>query len=308
MRRLQIPEIVRARALLRGDEGLAWLDGLPALVAGLALDWDLKTGAVLDGGTDALVMSCQTSDHQEVVLKVMMPGLAPGNDQVRALLAFGGRGYVTVFRHDPDRNAILMEKLGPQLSELGLPVAVQIEAICATLGETWLANPDGSGFITGAEKADSLASFIAGLWRDFEGACSQRAVDMAYDFAELRRKAFDPATCVLAHGDAHAANTLVAAADGTRFKFIDPDGLFIERAYDLAIPMREWGEELLAGDPIALGRRRCEHLARLTGVLPEPIWQWGFIERVSSGLLLHQLGQHQLAEEFLSVADAWAKP
>lgn len=56
-----------------------------------------------------------------------------------------------------------------------------------------------------------------------------------------------------------------------RFKFVDPDGLFIEHAYDLGIPMREWGAELLAGDPLVLGRRRCRLLARLTGVAPEPI-------------------------------------
>jgi streptomycin 6-kinase len=303
---LQIPEIVLARALLRGDEGRRWLGELPALTAGLAHDWDLETSDVLAAGTDALVVSCRTPDRQDVVLKVMMPGLAPGNDQVRALLAFGGRGYVTVLKHDPDRNAILMEKLGPQLSDLDLPVAAQIEIICATLRETWLANPEGSGFMTGAEKADSLATFIAGLWRDFAGVCSQRTVDLAYDFAELRRRAFDPAICVLAHGDAHAANTLAVPGDPTRFKFIDPDGLFIERAYDLAIPLREWGDELLVGDPLELGRRRCERLARLTGVEPEPIWQWGLIERVSTGLLLHQLGQESLAKEFLTVADAWA--
>lgn len=306
MRELQIPEIVRARALLRGEEGRRWLDDLPARIASLAHDWDLDAGGVLAGGTDALVVSCRTRDRHEVVLKVMMPGLAPGNDQVRALLAFGGRGYVTVLRHDPDRNAILMEKLGPQLSELGLPVSAQIEAICATLRQTWSAAPDAGGFMTGAEKADSLATFIAELWREFEGVCSQRAVDLAYDFAALRRKAFDPDTCVLAHGDAHAANTLAVPGDEGHFKFIDPDGLFIERAYDLAIPMREWGEELLAGDPLELGRRRCELLARLTGVDPELIWQWGFIERVSTGLLLHQLGEPRLAKEFLAVADAWA--
>jgi streptomycin 6-kinase len=91
-----------------------------------------------------------------------------------------------------------------------------------------------------------------------------------------------------------------------RFKFVDPDGLFIERAYDLGISLREWGSELLAGDPLVLGRRRCHQLARLTGVEPEPIWQWGFIERVSNGLLLKQKGLDKLASESLTVADAWA--
>ena len=306
MASLQIPEIVRTRALLHGNQGQGWIDALPATVASLAQDWNLQVGPVLSGGTDALVLACHTESGRDAVLKVVMPGLTPSNDQLRVLLAFQGRGYVEVLRHDEARNAMLLERLGPQLSELGLPTSGQIEVICATLRETWTNSPDGHGFMTGAEKAESLAAFIADLWRELAGACSQRTVDIACDFAEARRAAFDPAASVLAHGDAHAANTLAVPGERGRFKFIDPDGLFIERAYDLAIPMREWGAELLAGDPVALGRRRCEQLAQLTGVEAEPIWQWGFIERVSTGLLLHQLGQHEEAREFLTVADAWA--
>ena len=90
-----------------------------------------------------------------------------------------------------------------------------------------------------------------------------------------------------------------------RFKFVDPDGLFIERAYDLGIIMRGWDEDRLAGDPVARGLRRCHRLAALTGVAAEPIWQWGFVERVSSGLLCLQVGLEG-AGEMLAVADAWA--
>lgn len=307
MASLELPEIVRTRASLRGREGQAWIDALPAIVGGLARDWNLEIGGVLTGGTGGLVAACRTANGQDAVLKVAMPEAATANDQLRALLAFHGRGYVEVLRHDEPRNAMLLERLGPQLSELGLPISAQIEAICATLRETWTDSPEGHGFMTGAQKAESLAAFILDLWRELAGACSQRTIDIACDFAEARRAAFDPAACVLAHGDAHAANTLAVPGERGRFKFIDPDGLFIERAYDLAIPMREWGAELLAGDPAALGRRRCEQLARLTGLDPGPIWQWGFIERVSTGLLLHQLGQHEEAREFLAVADAWAE-
>lgn len=293
--------------MLRGDEGIAWLDGLPAMAADLARDWDLELGPVLAGGTDALVAACRIrGSGQDVVLKIVMPGLAPGNDQLRALLAFKGRGYVEVLRHDAARNAMLLERLGAPLSELGLPIAAQIEVICATLREAWTNPPNDHGFTTGAEKAESLAAFITDLWRELGGPCSQRTVDVALDFAERRRRAFDPAACVLAHGDAHAANTLAVPGQKGRFKFIDPDGLFIEPAYDLAIPMRDWGAELLAGDPVLLGQGRCDQLARLTGVEPEPIWQWGFIERVSTGLLLLQLGQTSLSEEYLTVAEAWA--
>ena len=241
------------------------------------------------------------------MLKIAPPGLETMTGELRTLLAAEGRGYARVLRHDVTRGALLLERLGPQLIELGLPVAAQIEAICATLGEAWAVPPPDERLMNGAEKAASLAAFVETAWRELGEPCSARAVEVALSFAGARRRAFDPARAVLAHGDAHAWNTLlVPGSDPPRFKLVDPDGLLIERAYDLGILMREWGAELLAGDPVLLGRRRCQRPAELTGVAPGPIWQWGLIERVSSGLLLLQLGCHDLARELLAVAEAWA--
>ena len=101
--------------------------------------------------------------------------------------------------------------------------------------------------------------------------------------------AFDPARAVLARGNAHGWNMLQAAgqvpgSDPARFKLIDPDGHVAERAHDLVIPMREWSEELLAGDALVLGRWRCALLARLGGAAPEPIWQWALLWRAANDL------------------------
>ena len=63
---------------------------------------------------------------------------------------------------------------------------------------------------------------------------------------------------------------------------------------------------MLAGDPVALGLRCCQHLADLTGVNPGPIWEWGFVEPVPTGLLNLQVGLDG-AREMLAAADAWAK-
>jgi streptomycin 6-kinase len=306
--RIQVPDAARRKALALGEAGVAWLAGLDGLVRDLAGEWALWIGRTLPGGSEAVVAEARTADGQEAVLKIAIPGLDPTASELRTLLAAQGRGYARVLRHDWARSAMLLERLGPQLAELGLPVDAQIEAICTTLLEAWAPAPDGVLFQTGAEKAKSLAGFIEATWRDLGKPCSERTIDMALRFAAIRGRAFDPATAVLAHGDAHAWNTLLVAGGGPRrFKFVDPDGLLIERAYDLGIPMREWGAELLAGDPAALGQQRCRLLARLTGVAPEPIWQWGFIERVSTGLLLAKLGLDRPAHDFLAVADAWAE-
>ena len=304
----QVPEFVRLKARDEGERGQAWLDGIDDLVEDLARDWDLTLGRGMTGGTEAFVVEAVTADGREAVLKVGVPGSDLGGGELRVLTAAGGRGYVEVFRHDRPRNAMLLERLGPQLAELGLPVDAQIEAICTTLIEAWRPPPEKVVFMTGSEKALSLAGFVETLFVELGRPCDERTARMALDFADRRRRAFDPAKAVLAHGDAHAWNTLLVPDEGQqRYKFVDPDGVFIEPAYDLAIPMREWATELLAGDPVALGHRRCRQLAALTGIAAEPIWQWGFIERVSTGLLCKKIGMNDEARDMLAVADAWSR-
>jgi streptomycin 6-kinase len=206
---------------------------------------------------------------------------------------------------------MLQERLGAQLAQLRLPIRDQIEAICTTLRQAWIPVPDDLPLLTGAEKARSLAELIASAWEELGRPCGARAVECALAFAEARGRAFDPAASVLVHGDAHSQNTLqiVGAdpADFSAFKFVDPDGVRAEPALDLAAMMRDWSDELLAGDALQLGRVRCELVSHLTGVAVEPIWQWGFMERMSTGLYLMQLGWHDEGRTMLNVADHWAE-
>jgi streptomycin 6-kinase len=78
--------------------------------------------------------------------------------------------------------------------------------------------------------------------------------------------------------------------------------MFAERACDLAVPMREWNADLLAGDTVTMAQERCALLSRLTGVDPVAIWEWGFLERLSTGLFASQLG-YSGAAAFLEVAE-----
>ena len=303
---LEITEPVRLRALSEGPAGRAWLAGLADVVAELAAEWGLSIGRTLRGGTEAFVAAVTMADRRGAVLKVNRPGRDPAAGELRTLLAARGRGYAEVYAHDRARGAMLLERLGPRLDDLGLPVDTQIAVLCATLREAWAPPPEGERFTTGAEKARDLGRFIEAAWLETGRPCSGRTVELALHYAELRRRAFGERDAVLAHGDAHAWNALrIPGQSAERFRFVDPDGLVIERAYDLGVAMREWSEELLAGDPVALGRRRCRRLADLAGVDPEPIWQWGLIERTSTGLLGLKVGLDG-ARGMLAVADAWA--
>jgi streptomycin 6-kinase len=303
---LTIPEAVQRKALAGGAAGVAWLAGLERTVAELARLWDLSVGPILPGGTEALVAEATLSDGRAAVLKVYPPGVSLDAGELPTLLAARGRGYAEVYVYDHPRAAALLERLGPPLADLGLPVDAQLAIICATLAEAWAAPPAGAWCMTGAEKAGSLSDFITTTWQELGQPCSAQVIATARRYADERRRAFDPRSAVLAHGDAHPWNTLLVPGDGPqRFKFVDPDGLFIERAYDLGISMREWTSELLAGDPVALGVQRCRRLAERTGIDPEPIWQWGFIERVSTALLCLKVGLDG-AREMLTVAERWA--
>lgn len=288
---IEVPAEVRQKAAAGGAEGARWLRGLDAAIRSLERDWDIVAGSALHGGSDAYVAEATTRDGARAVLKLALPG-EWASHQIETLLLAGGRGYVRLIEHDHARQAMLLERLGPSLAELGLPVRAQIEILCATLRRAWSVAPDRR-FQTGAEKARALARFIAATWRALGEPCSERVVERPLSYAAARAAAFDPAGAVLVHGDAHGANTLRVPGHAAEFKLIDPDGLFAEPACDLAVPMREWGGDL---------RERCAHLSRLTGADPRAIWEWGFVERVSTGLLALDVGREQLGRDMLAVA------
>jgi streptomycin 6-kinase len=295
-----VRDVVRKRVIL--EDQTMWLAGLGGLVDELAKTWQLRIGTVLSGGTEAVVIEADTADGERCVLKLCLPGADPMHNEMRVLAHAAGRGYARLLRHDTGRNVMLLERLDRQLHELDLSSDAKLEAICGTLTRAWLPCPMGERFTNGIEKADSLVEIIERLWSALGKPCDERTVDMALSFAKTRRRAFDPRHAVLAHGDGHEWNTLVA---GDSFKFVDPDGIFVEPAYDLAISMRENADELLAGDPVALGRRRCRMLATLTGLDETAIWEWGFLERVSNSLLCAQIDKDG-AVAMLAVADAWS--
>jgi len=298
------PHVVR-NIVAMGDAGAAWLERLPALAAALKDRWDISIGKTMPNATEAYVAETMSSQGGPAVLKIPTLGEDRARRELGVLLAAEGRGYVRVLQHDPESGAMLLERLGPQLFQLGFPIERQIEIICATLLEARRPPPPDLRLMTGAEKADSMVGVVTSVTRRFETACTQRLVEVALRFAAQRRAAFDPATSVLGHGDAHCWNTLQDPATGG-FKFVDPDGLFIEPAHDLSISLREWSDDLLAGDPVERGRARCERLSRLTGVDPAPIWQWGLLENLVNGLLFLDVGAPDDAAPFLAVAEAWA--
>lgn len=308
---VDVPHAVRKKVRALGAPGRRWLRDLPGIVRALEREWEVTLGAPLAGGSAAYVIEATTAEGVPAVLKIHLPGYDDVTTEIRVLRIAAGRGYARLLRADEARGALLLERLGPPLSRLGFPIRTQIEIICATLAQAWVRAPEVATFPSGAAKAHWLRDFIVATWQALGRPCPEQVVEQALACGAARAAAFDPARAVLVHGDAHAGNTLApfggAGSATAGFKCIDPDGLFAERAYDLGILMRGWIGDVPADDALRLGQERCAHLSELTGEDREAIWQWGFIERVSTGLLLLRTGNERAGHDFLRVAAAWAQ-
>ena len=293
---IEVPEVVRAKARAAGAE--AWLAGLPALVRELAADWQLEIGAVFDGGTEAYVAAVTRADRTPAVLKLLIPrDREAAAREATVLRLAAGAGCAALYEEDAERGALLLERLGPSLYDLRLPVAERHEILCAVAQPLWRPAP-GAGLPSGAWKGRWLAGFIPPLWEELGRPCAERSVEHALACAERRVAAHDDARAVLVHGDVHQWNTL-RTSGGDGWKLVDPDGLLAEPEYELGVLMREDPHELLHGG----SRLRARKFAARTGLDADAIWEWGVVERVSTGLIATQIGLDEEARAMLAVAD-----
>ena len=310
---LHLPSPVALSLTALGATGEAWLAELPGLLAGLAADWSITVGAPLHGGRTAYVAEAATRDGTPAVLKVFLPPgadeVTPFDRQLTALQLAGGDPYAGLIRHDRPRRALLLERLGPPMAALNWSESRQLDALTRTAARGWRPVPDDVRLPPGTEAARWHAGFIPAVWEELARPCSAAAVDLAVDYAARREAAARRGAGVLVHGDVHAFNALQhPGADRLDFRLVDPSGLLSEPAHDLGVIQARGVPgrlgTLATGGPgrMAAG---CRRAGRLTGVDPEAVRQWAFIEMVSTGLHLRRLGD-QDADRFLAVADELA--
>ena len=306
-RMVKIPRLVQQKARSLGRQGEQWLAGLPDLIAGLERAWTITVGEPLAGGSASYVARARTATGQESVLKIAIPeyGFA---DQAHTIAGAQGRGYVRLLACDFEREALLLEALGPSLAELALPPERTLTILCQMLRQAWQTPRLGGLRVTPAnEKAGRLARSVNRMWELLGHPCSERVVTQALRYAQRRAAAFDIERCVVVHGDPHPGNALqaptprVGAEAG--FVFVDPEGFLADPAYDLGVVLRDWCAQLLAGDAVALARRYCQILSEQTGIKDTTIWEWGFLERVSTGLYALEVGAEALGQPFLETAE-----
>ena len=91
---------------------------------------------------------------------------------------------------------------------------------------------------------------------------------------------------------------------------IDPDGFVGERAYDLGVVMRDACREIADAEAVPARRgtppvrEDVADLAepRVSRSMPERVWRWGFVERVTTGLYLRWYGHGRESAAFVGAA------
>ena len=291
---LDIPTEVRNKVIADGNAG--WLDELPLIVESLTQDWSLTIGATLRGGHAAFVAEATLDDNTSAVLKIGVPSSRRVlGFEVNALRLADGGGCARLLRVDPDRDAVLLERLGGALYDLVPNPRARHDVLCQVAVRFWRPVGPEVDLPTGADKAREYLDLLPRLWEETDQACSKATIEDALDCAESRRRAHRDADAVLVHGDVHDLNAL-QASDG-QFKLIDPVGLRAERACDLGTIIRcnpDAGDDLHA---------RANRLAARTGVDAVAIWEWGTIHRVVAGLYSRQIGLQPIGDLLIAQAD-----
>jgi streptomycin 6-kinase len=282
-----VPEALRRNAVETwGAVGERWLDRLPALVDGVAREWELRLGATFDLSFNWVAAVTQ-SDGTEAVLKLGPP--EPGHlaDEAAALEAFGGEGAVRLLRYDGERGALLLERAEPGQMLRSLVPVRDSDATAAIISVTRRLHRRPS---PGCRLPDleAEAESFSGHLRTYPGddPLPRRLVQRAGAlFDQLCASA--PQRVVL-HGDLHHDNVLRASREP--WLAIDPHGVVGDPGYDVGAMLYNPDPHIRADELLALVPKRIEQLAEGLDLSAERVVCWGFVMAVLSEVWTAQGG------------------
>ena len=298
--RVEVPALLRRTvSTWEGAAGRAWLDALPGAAAEFAERWGLTIERVLvPGGQVSLVLLVRTDEGEPATLKLGLV-TAESEREPEALERWDGLGAVRLLRAEPERGAMLLERLSGDVSLRSLPEAKAMLEAAGTLRRLWVPVPEDHPFTTQHAHVTRLLRLLRER-RDRPGVEEIRPLaDEAIAAAESLLA--DPPEQVLLHGDFHHGNVL--AGERLPWLAIDPKPLVGERAYDLAWLVRD-RLDTLAGQPgpAAATRRRLTRLADSLEVDPDRLRGWSLFRAVEAGVWAVTVGDPALGRLLLEFA------
>jgi streptomycin 6-kinase len=276
-----------------GEAGERWLAALPALLEEYATRWNLILGPpFVPLSYNYVAPATRRADGSRAVLKI---GVAEGTVQneriaeIEALRLFDGRGIVRLLDADPERGAMLLERLTPgaMLTEVAARDVEEATRIAARVMKRLRrpAPPAPYPFPSVADWAAGL-NCLRGHFGGTTGPFPAALVDEAQAlFADLLAATDSP---MLLHGDLHHFNILSAASTETRdarlsWLAIDPKGILGDPGYEVGALLYNPDPHMLAlPQLVPLLARRVAVLAEELDMDRARIRGWGVAQAVLS--------------------------
>ncbi len=275
-----IPFDIPARLLAyrdRDETWHSWLDGLPRLVHDVVEEWELGYDGPPRHGECALVVPVRTTGGRPAVVKLAWPHQEEQHEHL-ALEALRGNGMVRMYRADPRRHVMLLERLHSDEDLRRVPVQEACEVVAGLYRRIHVPASPQLRPLTGsiARWADDLAR----LPRDapVPRRLVEQAVSLSRDFVA------DPASSgTMVHGDLHYENVL--AGDREPWLVIDPKPMSGDPHYEVA-PMlwNRWEEALAWGNVRDALRRRFHTLVDTAELDEDRARDWVVVREVDNAL------------------------
>lgn len=236
----------------------AWTNAVPRRAAECAERWGLELGPPFPAEAAGTVYPAG-----DAVLKLTFPHREAVWEH-EALRLYDGDGAVRLLDYDPDRDALLLERLRPGTQLWGVRERDALAVSAVLLRRLWLVPPDGHPF-------DLLVDYAA-RWSALPGEPGRLAAWLADN----------PAEPVLLHQDFHHGNVL--AAEREPWLAIDPKPVVGDREYDLSSLLRDRRPELIR-DPHPQRRvqERFDFYARELELDRERLRAWGIVQTAAWG-------------------------
>jgi streptomycin 6-kinase len=261
----------------REESWAGWLAALPRLVRDIFGEWRLTLDGRPRNGFCALVVPALAEDGRRTVVKFAWPHDEEEHEHLM-LQAIHGDGLVELYRADPRRHVMLLERLD---AERDLRSVGDLEACEIT------ASMYDRIHIPALPQLRTLTSYIE-RWTDdlrvlpraapIPRRLVEQAISLGHGFVH------DPQSvgrCI--HGDLHYENVL--AAEREPWLIIDPKPMSGDPHYEVA-PMlwNRWDEVVASGDVRGSLRRRFQAIVDTAGLDEDRARDWVIVRMVHNAM------------------------
>lgn len=266
--------------LAKVEGGRDWLAALPALVHGLAAEWEIELGEPFHGGSAAWVAPATLNDGTPGVLKVSWPH-REAREEGSGLALWNGNGACRVYREDRDRYALLLERCVPgiPLTKTDRSPEERLLIAAEVINQLWIPAPD-KGFEWVADVTAEWARTARERMDKFRPPFDVKLVEEGVQLLEsLPRTA---TRSVLVHGDFNPGNIL--SAHRAPWLAIDAKPMVGDPGYDPSPLVLQVDPPLEYPDPAPVLRQRFRLFADAVHEPVERLLQWALAREVEAAL------------------------